>query len=138
MKPLCKGSNPFTPNNEKMLNLVLTLNAYIIMMNVIISAALSWIISILSKKLSISLPSWEKLTSYECGFEPFGDARKLSVVSFFIVAMLFLLFDLEVVLLLPWAKVLVYSGMFVFLGISIYLILLLIGYIYETDKGVLG
>lgn len=108
------------------------------MMGAMISAGLSWLISTLSKKLSTSLPNSEKLTTYECGFEPFGDARKLSVVSFYIVAMLFLLFDLEVVLLLPWGKGLSYVGFFVFMGISIYLTLLLIGYIYETDKGALG
>jgi NADH-quinone oxidoreductase subunit A len=119
-------------------SLKITLDNYIITLNTIISGGLASLIAFLSKKLSISVPTWEKLTSYECGFEPFGDARKLSIVGFFIVAMLFLLFDLEVVLLLPWAKQFLHTGMFVYTCIVLYILLLGTGFIYETDKGVLG
>ena len=82
-------------------------------------------------------PYPEKLSSYECGFEPFDDARRKFDVRFYLVAILFIIFDLEVAFLFPWAVSLGDIGMFGFLSMLGFLAVLTVGFIYEWCKGAL-
>jgi NADH-quinone oxidoreductase subunit A len=82
-------------------------------------------------------PYAEKLSAYECGFEPFDDARRRFDVRFYLVAILFIIFDLEVAFLFPWAVSLGAIGMFGFLSMLGFLAVLTIGFIYEWRKGAL-
>jgi len=82
-------------------------------------------------------PYAEKLSAYECGFEPFDDARRKFDVRFYLVAILFIIFDLEVAFLFPWAVSLGDIGMFGFLSMMGFLAVLTVGFIYEWCKGAL-
>ena len=82
-------------------------------------------------------PYPEKLSAYECGFEPFDDARRRFDVRFYLVAILFIIFDLEVAFLFPWAVVLGDIGMLGFLSMLGFLAVLTVGFIYEWNKGAL-
>lgn len=82
-------------------------------------------------------PDSEKLSAYECGFEPFADARSKFDVRFYLVAILFIIFDLEVAFLFPWAIALGDIGMFGFWSMMVFLGILTIGFIYEWKKGAL-
>ena len=82
-------------------------------------------------------PDAEKLSAYECGFAPFEDSRMKFDVRYYLVAILFILFDLEIAFLFPWAVVLQEIGMFGFLAMMLFLGILVIGFIYEWKKGAL-
>ena len=82
-------------------------------------------------------PYAEKFSAYECGFEPFDDARRKFDVRFYLVAILFIIFDLEVAFLFPWAITLGDIGMFGFFSMLIFLAVLTVGFIYEWCKGAL-
>ena len=82
-------------------------------------------------------PDSEKLSAYECGFEAFDDARSQFDVRFYLVAILFIIFDLEVAFLFPWAVSLRAVGMFGFVSMVIFLAILTVGFIYEWRKGAL-
>ena len=82
-------------------------------------------------------PYAEKLSAYECGFEPFDDARRRFDVRFYLVAILFIIFDLEVAFLFPWAVSLSETGLFGFLSMVGFLGVLTVGFIYEWRKGAL-
>ena len=84
-----------------------------------------------------SKPDSEKLSAYECGFEAFDDARGRFDVRFYLVAILFIIFDLEVAFLFPWAVSLGGLGAFGFWSMMIFLFILTIGFIYEWKKGAL-
>jgi len=83
------------------------------------------------------VPDPEKLSSYECGFEPFADSRDRFDVRFYLVAILFVIFDLEIAFLFPWAVSLKGIGMFGFVSMMIFLLILAIGFVYEWRKGAL-
>ena len=87
--------------------------------------------------LSPNNPDPEKLSAYECGFEPFNDSRMEFDVRFYLVAILFIIFDLEIALLFPWAISLGAIGVFGFVSMMIFLFILTIGFIYEWKKGAL-
>ena len=82
-------------------------------------------------------PDAEKLSAYECGFEAFEDARMHFDVRFYLVAILFVIFDLETAFLFPWAVVLDEIGVFGFIEMMLFLLILLVGYIYAWNKGAL-
>ena len=82
-------------------------------------------------------PDAEKLSQYECGFEAFGDARAKFDVRFYLVSILFIIFDLEVAFLFPWAVSLGTIGLFGFWSMMGFLGILTIGFIYEWKKGAL-
>jgi NADH-quinone oxidoreductase subunit A len=82
-------------------------------------------------------PDAEKLSPYECGFEPFDDARRKFDVRFYLVAILFIIFDLEVAFLFPWAVTLGKIGIFGFWSMVVFLGVLTVGFIYEWKKGAL-
>ncbi|MBI3149026.1 MAG: NADH-quinone oxidoreductase subunit A [Betaproteobacteria bacterium] len=82
-------------------------------------------------------PDSAKLSPYECGFEAFEDARMKFDVRYYLVAILFILFDLEIAFLFPWAVVLKEIGFFGFSAMMIFLGILIVGFIYEWKKGAL-
>ena len=82
-------------------------------------------------------PDPEKLSSYECGFEPFNDSRMEFDVRFYLVAILFIIFDLEIAFLFPWAISLGKIGILGFTSMMIFLFILTVGFIYEWKKGAL-
>jgi len=86
---------------------------------------------------SPSNPDPEKLSAYECGFEPFSDSRIEFDVRFYLVAILFIIFDLEIAFLFPWAVSLSNIGTFGFWSMMIFLLILTVGFIYEWKKGAL-
>ena len=82
-------------------------------------------------------PDSEKVSAYECGFEAFDDARSKFDVRFYLVAILFIIFDLEVAFLFPWAISLGEIGLFGFWSMVVFLGLLTVGFLYEWKKGAL-
>ena len=82
-------------------------------------------------------PDSEKLSPYECGFEAFEDSRMKFDVRFYLVAILFIIFDLEIAFLFPWAVVLDQIGMVGYIAMAVFLGILVIGFIYEWKKGAL-
>jgi len=96
------------------------------------AAALSVIMSGLSYILAVRRPETEKVSAYECGFDPFTDTRQQFEVRFFLVGILFIIFDLEISLLFPWAMVI---NLLNFWMIIAFLAILTIGLIFEWKKG---
>ena len=91
----------------------------------------------LGKLLGPSRPDPEKLSPYECGFEAFEDARMKFDVRYYLVAILFILFDLEIAFLFPWAVVINDIGLAGFLSMMLFLGILTVGFVYEWMKGAL-
>ena len=92
---------------------------------------------IVSRLTGAHKPDSEKLSPYECGFEAFEDARMKFDVRYYLVAILFILFDLEIAFLFPWAIVLREIGMFGFVAMMVFLAILVVGFVYEWKKGAL-
>jgi NADH-quinone oxidoreductase subunit A len=92
---------------------------------------------VLGKLLAPNRPDPEKLSPYECGFEAFEDARMKFDVRYYLVAILFILFDLEIAFLFPWATVLNDIGFPGFLAMMLFLAILVVGFVYEWMKGAL-
>ncbi|MFO1351155.1 MAG: NADH-quinone oxidoreductase subunit A [Gammaproteobacteria bacterium] len=82
-------------------------------------------------------PDSEKLSPYECGFEAFEDSRMKFDVRYYLVAILFIIFDLEIAFLFPWAVSLKTIGLFGFMAMVVFLTILVVGFIYEWKKGAL-
>ena len=106
-----------------------------IILFLIIALGLSMAFIILNLALSPNNPDPEKLSVYECGFEPFQDSRMEFDVRFYLVAILFIIFDLEIAFLFPWAISLGKIGLYGFVSMMIFLFILTIGFIYEWKKG---
>ena len=87
--------------------------------------------------VSPNRPDPEKLSPYECGFEAFEDARMKFDVRYYLVAILFILFDLEIAFLFPWAVVLPEIGFSGFVAMMVFLAILIVGFVYEWKKGAL-
>jgi len=104
---------------------------------VIISLAIAVIVIGLGYVLGAHRPDSEKLSPYECGFESFEDARMKFDVRYYLVAILFIIFDLEIAFLFPWAIVLDKIGLFGFAAMVDFLGILVIGFIYVWKKGAL-
>lgn len=102
-----------------------------------IAAALAGLMVIAPMLIARQRPDKEKLSPYECGFEVFSDARGKFDVRFYLVAILFIIFDLEVAFLFPWAITLGQIGLFGFWSMMFFLLVLTIGFIYEWKKGAL-
>jgi NADH-quinone oxidoreductase subunit A len=92
---------------------------------------------VLARLSGVQNPDGEKLSPYECGFEAFEDARMKFDVRYYLVAILFILFDLEIAFLFPWAIVLQEIGWFGLIAMLIFLGILVVGFIYEWKKGAL-
>ena len=91
----------------------------------------------IGKILGPSRPDAEKNSPYECGFEAFEDARMKFDVRYYLVAILFILFDLEIAFLFPWAVSLDSIGFFGFMAMMVFLTILVVGFVYEWMKGAL-
>jgi len=102
-----------------------------------IALGLSLVMTVIPVVLNKFKPDSEKLSAYECGFEAFGDARGKFNVQFYLVAILFIIFDLEIAFLFPWAIVLGKIGLYGYVSMMIFLTILTIGFIYEWKKGAL-
>jgi NADH-quinone oxidoreductase subunit A len=103
----------------------------------VIAVGLAAVMAIAPVVLLPQKPDREKLSAYECGFESFGDARGHFDVRFYLVAILFIIFDLEVAFLFPWAITLGDIGLFGFWSMMVFLLILTIGFVYEWKKGAL-
>ena len=108
-----------------------------IILFLVIAFGLSVAFIVINFILSPKKPDPEKLSAYECGFEPFNDSRMEFDVRFYLVAILFIIFDLEIAFLFPWAISLGQIGIFGFVSMMIFLFILTIGFIYEWKKGAL-
>ena len=108
-----------------------------ILIFLVIALGLSVAMAVLPFVVSPSHPDKEKLSAYECGFEAFSDTRVQFDVRFYLVAILFIIFDLEVAFLFPWAVSLGSIGLYGFWSMMIFLGVLTIGFIYEWKKGAL-
>ena|SRR3990172_31537 len=108
-----------------------------VLIHLITVAALAAVILALSAWVGVRRPSREKLSPYECGIPPVGNARERFSVSFYLVGMLFILFDVEVAFLFPWAVVYKSLGWLGFIEMFLYIAILLAGYIYIWKKGAL-
>ena len=87
--------------------------------------------------IAVRKPDPEKVSTYECGFAPFDDARMRFDVRFYLVSLLFIIFDLEVAFLFPWAVAFKDIGLFGFWSMLVFLAILTVGFIYEWRKGAL-
>jgi NADH-quinone oxidoreductase subunit A len=101
------------------------------------SFLLSVIILLLSFLISTSNPDTEKLSAYECGFDPYEDARNTFDIRFYIIAILFLIFDLETVYLLPWSLNISFFSLMSFNGMLDFIFELIVGFIYAWIVGAL-
>lgn len=110
---------------------------FIIFSFLIFSIGLSTLIFILSYILVSQKEDQEKVSAYECGFNPFDDARATFDIRFYLVAILFLIFDLEISFLFPWSISLGYIHSYGFWSMILFLFILTIGFIYEWCKGAL-
>jgi NADH-quinone oxidoreductase subunit A len=103
----------------------------------VVAVGMSGIMVGLSFVLAKQKPDAEKLSAYECGFNPFSDARRKFDVRFYLVSILFIIFDLEIAFLFPWAVSLGHIGLFGFWSMMVFLAVLTVGFIYEWKKGAL-
>ena len=108
-----------------------------ILLFIIVGLGLGVLLLSLGSVLAPSRPDPEKNSPYECGFEAFEDARMKFDVRYYLVAILFILFDLEIAFLFPWAVVLNEIGLFGFLSMIVFLAILVVGFVYEWMKGAL-
>ena len=108
-----------------------------IILFLIIALILSFGFIIINFIFSPKKPDPEKLSAYECGFEPFSDSRMEFDIRFYLVAILFIIFDLEIAFLFPWAISLGKIGFLGFISMMIFLVILTVGFIYEWKKGAL-
>jgi len=113
------------------------LNYLPILIFLMIAAGMAFIAVLASWLVGRQNPDAEKISAYECGFEPFSDAHHKFDVRFYLVAILFIIFDLEVAFLFPWAISLGKIGVFGFWSMVLFLSILTVGFIYEWKKGAL-
>ena len=104
----------------------------------VFSIILSFIIIFLSYLLSSAVPDVEKVSAYECGFDPYEDARNVFDVRFYLVSILFIIFDLEAVYFFPWCVSLSLLNLEAYWGMMDFIIELLIGFIYAWESGALN
>jgi len=108
-----------------------------ILIFIIISTLISIIIILASYVLIFQNNDSEKIKAYECGFQPFEDTRQKFDIRFYLVSILFVIFDLEIMFLFPWSVSLSNSNIFGFFIMLIFLIILTLGFFYEWKKGAL-
>ena len=108
-----------------------------ILLFILVGLAVGVVPVALGRLIGPNKPDSEKLSPYECGFEAFEDARMRFDVRYYLVAILFILFDLEIAFLFPWAVVLEEIGTFGFVSMLVFVGILVVGFIYEWKKGAL-
>ena len=114
------------------------LGAYLpILVLVLIAVCFGLVVTVSSTLIGPKKPSLVKLAPYECGCEPVGSARDRFSVKFYLIAMLFILFDIEAVFLYPWSVVFKRLGMFGLVEMGLFIAILFVGYVYVWKKGAL-
>ena len=108
-----------------------------ILIFLVVAAGLGGLLIALGFVLGPRRPDPEKLSSYECGFEAFEDSRMKFDVRYYLVAILFILFDLEIAFLFPWAVSLQSVGGFGMVSMLVFIAILVVGFVYEWKKGAL-
>jgi len=108
-----------------------------VLMFIVVALVFGALLIAVGKVLAPNRPDSEKLSPYECGFEAFEDARMKFDVRYYLVAILFILFDLEIAFLFPWAVVINDIGFAGFLAMMLFLAILTVGFVYEWMKGAL-
>ena len=108
-----------------------------VLLFILVGIAIGLVLLTVGRIFAPDRPDPEKLSPYECGFEAFEDARMKFDVRYYLIAILFILFDLEIASLFPWAVVLPEIGIFGFWSMMIFLAILIVGFIYEWKKGAL-
>lgn len=108
-----------------------------ILVFIAVGIAVGMVMIALGFVLGTRKPDSEKLSPYECGFEAFEDSRMKFDVRFYLVAILFIIFDLEIAFLFPWAVALDQIGMIGYIAMALFLGILVIGFVYEWKKGAL-
>lgn len=112
-------------------------NYFPILVFILVALVFGAVLLLLGTLVGPTKPNTEKNSPYECGFEAFEDSRMKFDVRYYLVAILFIIFDLEIAFLFPWAVVLDNIGIEAFVAMGIFLGILLIGFIYEWKKGAL-
>lgn len=112
-------------------------NYFPILLFILVGLAIGILCMVAGWFLAPNKPDVEKLSPYECGFGAFEDARIKFDVRYYLIAILFILFDLEIAFLFPWAVVLKEVGLFGFVAMLVFLGLLVVGFVYEWVKGAL-
>jgi NADH-quinone oxidoreductase subunit A len=107
----------------------------LVLMGIALAFALGSVI--MSRLIGQKKPTTVKLAPYECGMPPVGSARERFSVKFYVIAMLFIVFDIEAVFLYPWAVVFKKLGLFGFVEMGVFIVILLVGYAYVWKKGAL-
>jgi len=116
----------------------MSLDEYLpVILFILVGAAVGVAPQVLGFVFGPNRPDAQKNSPYECGFEAFEDARMKFDVRYYLVAILFILFDLEIAFLFPWAIVLEDIGLFGFLSMVVFLGILVVGFVYEWKKGAL-
>ena len=114
------------------------LGAYLPILVLVVIAVLFGLGSVIfSSLIGPKKPSQVKLAHYECGCEPVGSARERFSVKFYLIAMLFILFDIEAVFLYPWSVIFKRLGMFGLMEMGVFIAILFVGYVYVWKKGAL-
>ena len=108
-----------------------------ILIFILIATIISFIVFLLNYFLILREYDIEKVSAYECGFEPFEDVRNTFDVRFYLAAILFIIFDLEITFLFPWSSIVNIVSGFGFWAMMYFLFILTIGFIYEWQKGAL-
>ncbi len=136
---MCDAVLPPRKGNRKGIRIVdsLLLEYLPILIFLGIAVALSAVLMLASYVLARQNPDSEKLSAYECGFDAFDDARGQFDVRYYLVAIIFIIFDLEVAFLFPWAITLGEIGYFGFWSMVVFLGVLTVGFVYEWKKGAL-
>jgi NADH-quinone oxidoreductase subunit A len=106
-----------------------------ILVLMVVAVALASVMVVASRFLGPQKPTPEKLMPYECGMTPIGGARVRFSVKFYLIAMLFILFDVEAIFLYPWAVVHRYLGWFGLIEMAVFMAILVVGYIYIWKRG---
>jgi NADH-quinone oxidoreductase subunit A len=108
-----------------------------VLMFIVVGLAVGVVPVALGRLVAPHRPDAQKLSPYECGFEAFEDARMKFDVRYYLIAILFILFDLEIAFLFPWAVTLHEIGTFGFFSMLLFLAILVVGFVYEWKKGAL-
>ncbi|MBP8007490.1 MAG: NADH-quinone oxidoreductase subunit A [Burkholderiales bacterium] len=112
-------------------------NYFPVLMFIAVGLVLGGVLLTVGRAVAPHKPNPKKLSPYECGFEAFEDARMKFDVRYYLVAILFILFDLEIAFLFPWAVVLPEIGFFGYAAMMVFLAILVVGFVYEWKKGAL-
>lgn len=109
-----------------------------LIVHIVIAVGLSIVVYAASWLIAAQNADMEKISAYECGFNPFEDARSRFDIKYYLVAILFIIFDLEVTFLFPWCIKLGQISQFGFWSMFVFLVILTIGFVYEWKKGALN